>query len=302
MLTPLDRRCRSLQFSAPLTPDEYTQIANFLVDYPWVALRAYGDYKREIRDLEFLRYFRQVRRVSIELWGLEDISGLGYLTDGLEVLGLGANRHRLSLRPLQRFRRLRGLSIEGQTKDIAVVRELVDLQNVALRSITLPDLSVLLPLRRLQALAIHLGGTRDLRILPLIGNLRYLELWMIRGLADIGEVGRVPTLEHLVLQDLRRVERLPPFHEATSLMRIHLENMKGLLDVSPLATAPSLRELLLVGMGHLPVESLGCLAAKARTLSVLAGLGSNRKNEAARLLFPLPPPRLFPEHPAIELT
>jgi hypothetical protein len=43
--------------------------------------------------------------------------------------------------------------------------------SLTLRSITLPDLSLLLPLSQLRALDIKLGGTRDLTLLPQIGAL-----------------------------------------------------------------------------------------------------------------------------------
>ena len=52
---------------------------------------------------------------------------------------------------------------------------------------------MLLPLTRLLSLDIKLGGTTNLGLLPRIGRLRYLELWLIRGLADIGPVGDMPT-------------------------------------------------------------------------------------------------------------
>ena len=49
------------------------------------------------------------------------------------------------------------------------------------------------------------------RLLPRVGELRYLELWMIRGLTDVTAVGRIPSLRALFLQALRQVEALPDF-------------------------------------------------------------------------------------------
>ena len=82
------------------------------------------------------------------------------------------------------------------------------MQDLTLRSITMPDLALLLPLSRLRSFALKLGGTRDLGLLPRIGELRYLELWMIRGLADVSVIGRLPTVRSLFLQALRQVESL----------------------------------------------------------------------------------------------
>jgi hypothetical protein len=61
--------------------------------------------------------------------------------------------------PLGRFRRLRSLDIEGHSKDIEVVSELAELQDLTFRPVTLPNPDVLVPLRKLRALDIKLGGT-----------------------------------------------------------------------------------------------------------------------------------------------
>ena len=62
---------------------------------------------------------------------------------------------------------------------------MTSLEELTLGSITLPDLVLLLPLENLLALDIKLGGTSDLALLPRVGQLRYVELWMIKGLSDI---------------------------------------------------------------------------------------------------------------------
>src|SRR5215210_2130299 len=104
MLRPLDRRCRVVQFSTPLTDDEYVRLAAFLSDYPDVPLRAYG-YGRH--DLEFLRYFPHLRHVVAQCFELQNIDGLRHLPIDLRSLVLGeAGSRRLSLGILRRFRYL----------------------------------------------------------------------------------------------------------------------------------------------------------------------------------------------------
>jgi hypothetical protein len=73
----------------------------------------------------------------------------------------------------------------GQSKNLDVVSGLTLLEELTLRSITLPDLSLLLPLPRLLSLELKLGGAKDLSLLPRIGQLRYLELWLVKGLSDL---------------------------------------------------------------------------------------------------------------------
>lgn len=290
MLRPSARGRGVVQFRTLLTDEDFGRLAEWLRAYPEMTLRAYGSYDGSIRDLEFLRFFPALRRFDADaLYGsLVSIDGLRHLPADLEDLAIGATRARLDLAGLARFGELRYLHLEGQTRGIEVVARLTSLEDVTLRSITLPDLSLLLSLRRLLSLDLKLGGTKDIGLLPRIGELRYLELWMIKGLTDVSVVGSLPTLRSLFLQALRGVETLPDLSGATSLRRVHLETMKGLRDLAPLRTAPALEEVALVDMRHLVPEDLRPLVGLPRLRAVTAGLGSLRKNAAAEAMLGLP--------------
>ena len=253
-------------------------------------LRAYGSYDHSITDLEFLRFFPTLRRFAADaLWdSLTSLDGLRHLPTDLEELGIGATKVKLDLAVLSRFPELRWLFLEGQTKHLEVISGLTQLYDLTLRSITMPDLSLLLPLKGLRSLDLKLGGTHDLRLLPRVGELWYLELWMIRGLTDVTAVGGIPSLRVLFLQALRQVEALPDFAAATSLRRVRLETMKGLRDLRPLATAPALEAVELIDMRHLQPEDLAPLVGLPNLKAVTPGLGSRRKNEAATALLGLP--------------
>ena len=128
------------------------------------------------------------------------------------ILSMGATRRtRISLKPLVQFDTLRELSLEGQRQDIDVISDLTCLESLTLRSTSLPDLGILVPLQQLRRLAIRLGGTKDLGLLPQIGRLEYFGASDDRGLTDISAVGSLPTLQRLLLVSLSRVERLPSF-------------------------------------------------------------------------------------------
>src|SRR5215831_19040030 len=90
-LRPLEPEVTLLQFSQGLTDDEYRAVAALLDDRPDVTLRAYGGYGRTIPNLEWLRFFPRIRRISIDsLWGvLGSVDGLRHLPDDLEELGMG---------------------------------------------------------------------------------------------------------------------------------------------------------------------------------------------------------------------
>jgi hypothetical protein len=143
------------------------------------------------------------------------------------------------------------------------------------RSVTLPDLSPLLPMSGLRRLELKLGGTRDLTLLPRVGELVYLELWRVHGLTDVGPVADIARLEHLSLQALKGVTRLPSFAHSTALRRVDLDTMKGLIDLAPLAEAPNLEILNLVSFNHAEPTILQPFVGHPSLRAGIWGFGSN---------------------------
>jgi hypothetical protein len=80
-LGPLEPEVTLLQFSQGLTDEEYEAVAGLLAGRPDVTLRAFGGYGRTLPDLEWLRFFPRLRRISIDaLWGvLGSVDGLRHL-------------------------------------------------------------------------------------------------------------------------------------------------------------------------------------------------------------------------------
>lgn len=184
------------------------------------------------------------------------------------------------MRPLERFKGMRRLYVEGHTKELDTISHLTNLVDLTLRSIKLPDLEILRPLEQLEALDLKLGGTTNLEPLSAIGRLKYLELWQIRGFSDLTPVAGLTTLEYLFLQSLRRVEVLPDLSRLINLRCVWIETMKGLTDLAPLTTAPVLEDVGLIDMGHLPADAVSPLLECPRLKRARVGLGSDRKNRA----------------------
>lgn len=285
MFEPLNERCKWVQFSTAMSEQDYRAIARFLSEYPSVTLRVYGDYQRTIHDLEFLRHFRWLRRFQVDIWHLESIDGLAHLSSELTYLGVGATKKTFSMAILGRFPILHELFLEGQSKDIAKMSQLSELEDLTLRSTTLPDLAILVPLRRLWSLDLKLGGTKNLELLPRVGQLKYLELWMIKGLDDISSISGIHTLQYLFVQALRRVTELPDFSRLVNLRRVHIETMKGLTDICKLAVAPGLEELEIYDMPQLNPENFRCLVGHPTLRAGCFALGSQRKNDELRQTF-----------------
>jgi delta 1-pyrroline-5-carboxylate dehydrogenase len=80
---------------------------------------------------------------------------------------------------------------------------------------------------------------------------------------------------------------------ARSLKRISLETMKGLRDLSPLATAPALEELVVGDTLQVQPEDFTAVAKLPTLKRASVFLGSNRRNEAVKQLLGLPPVELY---------
>lgn len=288
MLAPLSKECEVVQFSSALTEKEYSKLGSFMTGYPEVKLRTYGNYDHSIQDLEFLRHFPSVHKFQFDLYDLTCWDGLRHLPEDLHSLAIGRTKKTShSLGFLSRHRALRNLHLEGHKKDISSVADLEQLRRLSLRSITLDDLSVFLPLRDLREFELRLGGTTNLRHLPEIGKIRYLEIWMVRGLSDLSPLSEMGHLRTLFLQALRSVTVLPDMTKMTELQTVYLWTMKGVRDMSPLMSAPSLRNLLIYDAGHMQPEDIACLANHPALTGASIGMGSNRKNRRVRELLPL---------------
>lgn len=286
-LRPLDPRCQVVQFSAPLTDHDFSKLASFLIGYPNVPLRIYGHYQGA-SDFGFLKYFPFLKGFQGDVFEIQSWDGLECLSGSLEFLALGATRRRFSLSLISRFTGLTDLFLDGHKKDISVLGGFTELVYLTLQSVSLPDLSLLEPLSNLRSLALKLGGTNQLALLPSLTQLRYLELWMIRALSDLSAIGRLGELRYLFLQDLKNVTSLPSFSGLHKLHRVHIENLKGLSDLRPIAEAPCLEELVLAQMSHVKLEDLRCFCSHPTLSKASIGLGSQRRNIAAATLLGLP--------------
>lgn len=277
---------KQVQFEPALTESDYATLAETLRGRPEVSLRVYG---YNLKDLDFLKHFSHVRKLGIDLWFLTDLTGL-QAVNTLDEFAFGwtkTKKHSLDF--LARFPDLQNLYVEGHHKDIDVISQLKHLEWLTLRSITLPELDLLVQLPILSHLDIKLGGTTNLKALPNLVKLEYLELWLIRGLADLSVIGDMTSLESLFLQALKNVTQLPSFAQLKRLRRVSVQTMKGLRDLSPIAEAPALEELVLTDMGSLYPRSLRCFVGHPALRKFHGGLGSGKRNAYAEALLGLPP-------------
>jgi hypothetical protein len=287
--TPPERTLRTAQFCTPLSESELRRLAAYLREYPSLQLSVYGNgLHSPVPDLEFLRDFSFLTKLSVNIWTLPNLDGLRHLSPArLTHLSLwSTKKKRNSLSILEPFTALRQLSVDGHAKDFEALASLRELRSLSLRSITVPTLRPLVELNELRSLTISLGGTTALDELARIEKLAFLELTMIRGLADLRVLAEIATLEHLWLRSLKHVDRLPSFRSSAQLRVVWLDQLRALTDLRPIADAPELRELWAVDMTTLPPAAFTPFVNHPTLEALSVGLGSQRANAALRAMFP----------------
>lgn len=290
MLAPFASPRAIVQFCEPLSDDDLAALGDFLIDQPDVELRIYGQFGGTITDLELLRYFPNVRHVQIVYLeqSLESFDGLRHLRTDLESLTIARTRARLDVRQLQRFPQLRSLIVDGRARRFDHLAALSLLEHLTLASVTLPDLSALVPLGNLRSLEIHAGGTRDIGLLPSVGTLASVRLSGINGLEDVDALADVSTLRSLRLEASPKVHALPSFGRSTELRRVWLESLRGVRDLAPVADAPALELLTVVGGQRFGPADFAAFRGHLTLRSAYIGTGSSRRDDEIASFLGLP--------------
>jgi hypothetical protein len=298
-----DPDIRTLQCSSPVEPYTWDLLNQKLFSQrPEIELRVYGFYSA-VCDLSFVSRVGNVRRfaadclrqatgvehvadlkhleeLSIGIYSLESFDFLKQLPNGIKSLSLAATKSKKpQLQSLSRFQSLTRLYLERQQQGIEVLSELKRLEDLTLRSITTEGLDYISTLPRLWSLDIKLGGIRNLSAIGGKESIKYLELWQIRGLSDIGVISSLGGLQSLFLQSLINVTAIPDLSKLCNLRRLHLENLKSLRDVSTIRYAPALEEFLHISAQSVQPEMYKDLMSMPSLKYVHVGYGSRKKNE-----------------------
>lgn len=215
-------------------------VLGFLRDAQRISL----DCLRSARNLEHLKYLEGLKVLNLGVYELSDEHVLGSLNlPSLESLTLGDTRKsNIDLAHLARCVKLTRLHTTGHTKNIEVICRLPQLTELSLSSIKRScDIAFVSDLSKLLALRLILGGRESVaQVTP--SALRILEIIRVRGLEDLGDLGRFSDLESVSIQDQIKLESIklganPKLHE------IRISNCKALNRIDGLSGLGSLSRL-----------------------------------------------------------
>ncbi|HCW09000.1 MAG TPA: hypothetical protein DGG95_16715, partial [Cytophagales bacterium] len=103
---------------------------------------------------------------------------------------------------------------------------------------------------------VGLGGIKNFSSLTKLADLKYLEIWQVRGLTDIEFLSQLETLQFLFLQSLPQITKFPDLKNCKNLRRIVMENMKVLKDFTGIKCAPNLKEFCIAQANKQEVDDL----------------------------------------------
>ncbi len=211
-------------------------------------------------DLEFLKYFRHLRRFSLEQGRFGSLEGLRQLSpDTIRLeLDLRDSKPAPSLEPLAHFRSLQSLTLAGHYEDLSRFSNLSSLRALELFSVPIKDISSLVGLEKLQSLSISESKIKSISGIFEVGRLQYLGLDRLPQIAELEEISKLSDLEFLSISSLSKVESMPSLKALDKLRRVSLVGLKNLKDLAPISEAPNLEQLWIHSMGHLKPKDLEC--------------------------------------------
>jgi len=231
--------------------------------------------------IEHLSALETLESLAVGIYSLDSFDFLARIPKQIKKLSLHATKSKKpGLELLKRFNGLASLYLEGQQRDIDVLSQLGTLEELTLRSISVPGLDFLAGLNHLWSLQIKLGGITNLSAIEGKDSIKYLELWQINGLSDLSVVSTLYGLQCLFLQSLRHVREIPNLSKLVHLRRVWLDSMKGLKDVSALQYAPCLEDFVHIAAQNMQPEQYEPLLRVRSLKRVSVGFGSKRKYQS----------------------
>ncbi len=248
-LAPLPVDCAGVTFTQPLAAGEYRQLAELLDRHPDKQLHALqldSTQNAHITDLEFLRFFPNLRRFTSSLEWLQALDGIEHLQQAERVSIYKAQR-RMSAAPLAALTGLGQLMLDGQYSERDALRGLIGLTDFSMGYATkLADLSFLPP--NLTRFSMNSGSVIDIGALSGLRHLQILELHKVRSVADLSPLAGVTSLRSLYLAYLDKVTALFDMSALTELTELTVSMLTHLTDLRPVLTAPKLTALSVYGL------------------------------------------------------
>jgi hypothetical protein len=199
-------------------------------------------------SLDFLEHFRGLNHLRVSLPNLSSLEPLVHVQDTLETLSIAGfeKPNKTSLAPLSQCLHLKSLGLTRMTKDVGVVWQLPNLEQLSFTGYNDRDLQPSNPHKKLRTIYLGFGGMEHIDLVGQMPNLAAIEIFRVKGLTDLSPLSSLTKLQYVALGDLSRITQFPNCSALRKLRRVYLDTLNGLEDLSGLLLAPALEDLIAV--------------------------------------------------------
>lgn len=238
-----------------------------------------------LTNFDHIEFMNELEELSLYRFEPELLDILKVIKPNIKNLSIEGNLSKgYNIDFIARFYNLKSIHIEGPCKGIEEIGKLLNLEELVLRSISLPNLDFISKLNKLWSIDIKLGGIKDFTVLYKLPQVKYLELWQIKGLSDISFISKMTELQNLHLESMINVTVLPSLEKLKKLRRIKLMNLKGLKQFEKLKSAPNLEDFFFTMIYQQQPEDLIPVLENPNLKNIYVYFPSNKKNKTFEAL------------------
>lgn len=250
-------------------------VLEHLPDVQWLLI----DCLQDISNPERIFELSKLKKFSFGVYNYDNLNFLHQLKlHRLEQLTLGETKKRnFDLSPLRDGKQIRSLTVEGHDKNIDMIGDMENLENLRLWSIgKKTSLEFVSKLTKLETLEIVLGGRQNIDEISL-PFLREMKIALVRGFNDFGDLSRFPRLKYLQVEDQTKLQSI-------SLQTPNLTELR-IITCKSLSALTDLEVLKKINYVHCAQTSLDYEALSefkwAKSLKVLSLFSGSRKRDEA---------------------
>lgn len=180
------------------------------------------------------------------------------------------------MEPISGLNKLTSISIVRNTKDIATLSKLKQLEHVSLTGYNLKQVEFLCKTNELKSLYLGFGSGEDINFLKNLKKLRRLELLRVKKLWDISSISKLSELEWFKIEDQAQLKELPDFSNLKKLTHLSLINLSNLNNIDSLENS-HIKELVILN-SNLTIEQLEPLV-KSKIERICVNLKKNTETK-----------------------
>lgn len=231
-------------------------------------------------------------RPGLDLAGLEALAG-EMRSQG--QLGLRVEKPRLavpSLDFLEHFNHLEHLVVSGHARGLSVIARLPRLRRLAVGELSTKDLSFLQALPELEELWLSALRLQDWSSLRELKRLKSLTLFSMQQ-DDFSFLAGMEGLQFLRMRFCSGLRSLPSLRGLSRLRRVFLDYANRLEDLTGLAEAPNLEEVIVYEAARLAPEAFDGLVAHPKVKGILPGIAQTDSRKWRELVARIPSERFL---------